>query len=170
MSPGWTPMTVNGYGKVVVPKSAVAMLTPASAVDADPLASVIVDPIAAFLGEADSHKNSDIRTLIAGLARIAAEHRFSVLIVSHLNKGSGNKPVYRVMGSLAFVAAARPKQARDTAHQLALPAEWRRDAKPSCNCRHSRSTAGETDFNRFNCICRLSPNPSVAMSSIPFAA
>jgi len=68
---------------------------------------VTVDPIAAFLGEADSHKNSDIRTLIAGLARIAAEHRFALLIVSHLNKGSGNKAVYRVMGSLAFVAAAR---------------------------------------------------------------
>jgi hypothetical protein len=87
---------------------------------------VIVDPIAAFLGEADSHKNSDIRTLIAGLARIAAEFRFAVLIVSHLNKGSGNKAVYRVMGSLAFVAAARAcfaimRDPDDAERRLMLP-------------------------------------------------
>ena len=68
---------------------------------------VVIDPIAAFLGDADSHKNSDIRTLVAGLARIASEHRFAVLIVSHLNKSASTKAVYRVMGSLAFVAAAR---------------------------------------------------------------
>lgn len=87
---------------------------------------VIVDPIAAFLGEADSHKNSDIRTLIAGLARIAAEYRFAVLIISHLNKGTGSKAVYRVMGSLAFVAAARAcfavmRDPENTERRLMLP-------------------------------------------------
>ena len=68
---------------------------------------LIIDPIAAFLGNTDSHKNSEVRTVIAGLASIAAEYRFAVLIVSHLNKGAQTSAIYRISGSLAFVAAAR---------------------------------------------------------------
>lgn len=68
---------------------------------------VIVDPISAFLGRADSHNNAEVRSLLAALGRLAAELRFAVLVVSHLNKVSGSSAVYRITGSLAFVAAAR---------------------------------------------------------------
>lgn len=68
---------------------------------------LIVDPISAFLGKTDSHKNSDVRAVITGLAAIAAKYRFATIIVSHLNKGSSGGAIYRVSGSLAFVAAAR---------------------------------------------------------------
>ena len=68
---------------------------------------LIVDPIAAFLGKTDSHKNSDVRGVLAGLASLAAKYRFAVLVVSHLNKGSNANAIYRISGSLAFVAAAR---------------------------------------------------------------
>lgn len=68
---------------------------------------LIVDPISAFLGRADSHNNAEVRSLLAALGRMAAELRFAVLVVSHLNKASGSNAIYRITGSLAFVAAAR---------------------------------------------------------------
>lgn len=68
---------------------------------------LIVDPISAFLGRADSHNNAEVRALLATLARMAAEMRFAVLVVSHLNKMTAANAVYRITGSLAFVAAAR---------------------------------------------------------------
>lgn len=71
------------------------------------VAAVIIDPVTAYLGGADSHNNAEIRELLAPLAKIAAEHRTAVIAVSHLNKGSGTNALYRVSGSLAFTAAAR---------------------------------------------------------------
>jgi putative DNA primase/helicase len=87
---------------------------------------VIVDPVTAFLGGADSYKNGEIRALIAGLARIATDYRFAVLVVSHLNKGTGASAIYRISGSLAFVAAARAafavvRDPNDPARRLVLP-------------------------------------------------
>ncbi len=67
---------------------------------------VVIDPITAYLGETDSHKNAEIRALLAPLAEIASRLGVAVVCVSHLNKGSG-PAMYRTMGSLAFVAAAR---------------------------------------------------------------
>ena len=67
---------------------------------------VIIDPISAYLGNAKSHNNAEIRGLLAPLSELATRHRVAVLCVSHLNKGDGD-PMYRVMGSLAFIAAAR---------------------------------------------------------------
>jgi putative DNA primase/helicase len=68
---------------------------------------VIIDPISAFLGATDSHVNSEVRAVLAALGRLAAELRLAVLVVSHLNKANGTNAVYRITGSLAFVAAAR---------------------------------------------------------------
>ncbi|MBX7166515.1 MAG: AAA family ATPase [Pirellulales bacterium] len=67
---------------------------------------VIIDPLGAFCGATDSHKNADVRAMLAPLAELAARHNVAVLAVGHLNKGSG-QAVYRTSGSLAFVAAVR---------------------------------------------------------------
>lgn len=67
----------------------------------------IVDPISAYLGDADSHNNAAIRGLLAPLAEIASRLKIAVVAVSHLNKSVGSSAMYRTMGSLAFVAAAR---------------------------------------------------------------
>jgi len=67
---------------------------------------VVIDPISAYLGEANSHNNAEVRALLSPLADLATRYRVAVLCVSHLNKGGG-EAMYRVMGSLAFVAAAR---------------------------------------------------------------
>ncbi len=88
---------------------------------------VIIDPISAYLGEADSHKNADIRAILSPLAELAAEERVSVVAVTHMTKASNSNVLYRAMGSLGFVAAARAIWfvARDTenpARRLFLPA------------------------------------------------
>lgn len=69
---------------------------------------VIIDPVTAYLpGQVDSHRNSDIRGVLAPLADLAARHGVAIACVSHLNKSGGAQAMYRTTGSLAFVAAAR---------------------------------------------------------------
>jgi putative DNA primase/helicase len=48
-----------------------------------------------------------MRGLLTPLEKLAQDHGAAVLLVSHLNKNASGDPVGRVMGSLAFVAAAR---------------------------------------------------------------
>jgi len=67
---------------------------------------VVIDPISAYLGGTDDHKNGGIRALLSPLSELAARHGVAVVAVSHLRKGEG-PAMYRSMGSLAFVAAAR---------------------------------------------------------------
>jgi putative DNA primase/helicase len=71
---------------------------------------IVIDPISAYMSGADSHINSEVREVLAPVAEFAGRTRCAVLVVSHLNKGSnasGTKAIYRVMGSLGFVAAVR---------------------------------------------------------------
>jgi predicted ATP-dependent serine protease len=68
---------------------------------------LVIDPVSAYLGEIDSHKNAEIRGLLAPLSELAARHKVAVIAISHLNKAGGPQALMRVTGSLAFVAAAR---------------------------------------------------------------
>lgn len=68
---------------------------------------VVIDPVSAYCGATDSHKNAEIRAMLAPLAELAGKYRVAVVMVTHLSKGNGGKAVYRAMGSLAFAAAAR---------------------------------------------------------------
>jgi len=68
---------------------------------------VSIDPLSAYMGEADSHKNADVRGLLAPLCALAAKHRVALVAVSHLSKGTSAAAIYRTSGSLGFVAAAR---------------------------------------------------------------
>lgn len=67
---------------------------------------LVIDPISAFLGETDSHNNAEVRAVLGPLATLAEEYDVAVVGINHLNKAQG-KALYRSMGSLAFVAAAR---------------------------------------------------------------
>jgi hypothetical protein len=87
---------------------------------------VVVDPISAYMGETDSHKNAETRAMLAKLADLAARRGIAVVCVSHLNKGAGRSAVYRVTGSLGFVAAARTvwsvsRDEHDHERRLMLP-------------------------------------------------
>ncbi|MFH1022393.1 MAG: AAA family ATPase [Planctomycetota bacterium] len=69
---------------------------------------VVVDPVSAYMGAGtDSHKNTDVRRVLAPLAALAQSSGVAVLAVSHMSKGQGGKALYRSMGSLGFIAAAR---------------------------------------------------------------
>ena len=67
---------------------------------------VIIDPISAYLGGADSNTNAEVRGVLAPLAALAAKHAASVLCVTHLRKTAG-PAVHRSIASIAFAAAAR---------------------------------------------------------------
>ncbi|MBX3375170.1 MAG: AAA family ATPase [Phycisphaeraceae bacterium] len=87
---------------------------------------VVIDPVTAYLGRTDSHKNAEIRGLLAPLSELAERHRVAVVAVTHLNKSGGGPAIYRAMGSLAFAAAARAawavsKDKADPQRRLLLP-------------------------------------------------
>jgi hypothetical protein len=67
---------------------------------------LVIDPVSAFLGGADSNKNADVRAALAPLAALAERHGIAVLAVSHLTKAQA-PALYRTLGSVAFVATAR---------------------------------------------------------------
>jgi putative DNA primase/helicase len=89
---------------------------------------IIIDPISAYLGGTDSHRNADIRGLLAPLASVAGVLDAAIVAVSHLNKSSSSDALMRVTGSLAFVAAARAaflvvKDAQEPARRLFVSAK-----------------------------------------------
>lgn len=67
---------------------------------------VIIDPVTAYLGSLDSHKNAELRGALMPLAALAEKRGVAILLISHLNKGQA-EALYRVSGSNAFVAAPR---------------------------------------------------------------
>lgn len=68
---------------------------------------VVIDPITAYLGrDVDSHVAAEVRGALAPLAAFAERERVAVVAVAHLNKAA-SRALYRVGGSVAFVAAAR---------------------------------------------------------------
>lgn len=92
------------------------------------VAMLVIDPVTAYLGGVDSHRNAEVRALLAPLSDMAARLGVAVVCVSHLNKGGGADALARVTGSLAFVAAARAawivaKDPQDPARRLFLPAK-----------------------------------------------
>jgi hypothetical protein len=70
------------------------------------IAMIVIDPISAYLGGTDSHKNTDVRAILAPLAALAARTGIAIVCVTHLSKGAAD-PLNRLSGSIAFGAAAR---------------------------------------------------------------
>lgn len=94
--------------------------------DVGDVALIIFDPITAYLGSTDSHKNAEVRAMLAPLSKVAEQCGAAVVCVSHLNKAGGSDALMRVTGSLAFVAAARAaylvtKDPADDDRRLFLP-------------------------------------------------
>ena len=69
---------------------------------------VILDPIQAYVGANINMNNAnEVRNVMAQLGRIAEKYDCAILLVGHMNKGSGNKSSYRGLGSIDFQASAR---------------------------------------------------------------
>lgn len=71
-------------------------------------ALAIVDPLMAALGgQVDSHRDQDVRRVLAPLARMAEELDVAVLCVRHLRKAAAGSPIYAGGGSIGIVGASR---------------------------------------------------------------
>jgi 5S rRNA maturation endonuclease (ribonuclease M5) len=68
---------------------------------------VLVDPLTAFLGSTDQHKNGEVRVALARFNALAEKHGCAVLGISHLSKDTTKQAIHRTLGSVAFSAAAR---------------------------------------------------------------
>lgn len=68
---------------------------------------LIIDPVSAYLGTTDSHRDAEVRGLMAPLALLAERTGVAILGVMHLCKSSQRPAIYRAVGSIAFAAAAR---------------------------------------------------------------
>jgi len=68
---------------------------------------VILDPVSAYLGGAESYNNADIRRALAPVQTMAERTGVAVVAITHLTKRAAASVIYRAMGSLAFVSAAR---------------------------------------------------------------
>ena len=86
---------------------------------------IVIDPISAYLGHADSNVNAEVRGLLSPLVALATRHALAVLCVTHLRKSAG-AAVHRAIASIAFTAAARAVWAvapdpADADRRLVLP-------------------------------------------------
>ena len=69
---------------------------------------VILDPIQAYIGaKVDMHRANEIRPVLKHLGMIAEKYNCAIVLIGHMNKGSGAKAAYRGMGSIDFFAVAR---------------------------------------------------------------
>lgn len=71
------------------------------------ISMIVIDPLSAYLGDIGENRNAEVRGMLQRLAAYAASYRVAIVAVTHLNKKGGDRAIYRAMGSLAFVAAAR---------------------------------------------------------------
>ncbi len=69
---------------------------------------VVLDPFSAFLsGDVDSYKDQEIRKIMTMLGAMAERSNCAVVLVRHLGKGDKASALYRGLGSIGAIAAAR---------------------------------------------------------------
>ena len=68
---------------------------------------LVVDPVSAYVGATDSHKDAPVRGLLAPLGAMLERRGAAGLAVMHLRKNANGPALHRTGGSIAFAAAAR---------------------------------------------------------------
>jgi hypothetical protein len=69
---------------------------------------VIIDPLSAYFGtRLDSYRDSDVRSVLEPVVRLAERRGVAVLGIMHVGKASDRQARHRALGSVAFVNAAR---------------------------------------------------------------
>ena len=87
---------------------------------------VDIDPLSSYMGAVDSHKNTDVRSVLEAVGEMAARHHVAILGITHFSKGAGQRAINAFIGSVAFIAAARAafavmKDPDDENRRLFLP-------------------------------------------------
>jgi hypothetical protein len=68
---------------------------------------IIFDPISTFMAGLRSNDENEVRAALAPLNRLAEKYKLAIVGISHLNKDAAKRALYRLAGSIAFVAVAR---------------------------------------------------------------
>ncbi|MCL5281434.1 MAG: AAA family ATPase [Planctomycetes bacterium] len=69
---------------------------------------VVVDPIGSFLGgRTDAHRDNEVRSVLAPVAKLAEKYGPAVLVVAHRRKSAGSIADDLALGSRAFTGIAR---------------------------------------------------------------
>ena len=68
---------------------------------------LVVDPFQAYLGDTDISNITSIRRILKKLSLWASAYDCAIVLIGHLNKKQGSKDLYRGLGSIDLVAAAR---------------------------------------------------------------
>ncbi len=68
---------------------------------------LVIDPFQAYLGDADMANAASIRKVLRQLGIWAAAYDCAIILIGHLNKKQGTKDLYRGLGSIDLIAAAR---------------------------------------------------------------
>jgi hypothetical protein len=72
------------------------------------VAMIVIDPITAYMGGGiDSHRTTDVRSVLEPFEKFADRYRCGILSITHPPKAAQAKAINAFTGSLAFVAAAR---------------------------------------------------------------
>ena len=67
---------------------------------------VCIDAITSYMGKIDSHRNTDVRSVLEPVAGFAELHRVSMLGVTHIPKSSHGSALKAFLGSVGFIATA----------------------------------------------------------------
>ena len=67
----------------------------------------MIDPFQAYIGDSDLSSALGMRRILRKLSSWASEYKCAVVLVGHLNKKSGQKELYRGLGSVDIMALAR---------------------------------------------------------------
>jgi len=68
---------------------------------------IVFDPVSDVMGGADENKNAEVRSALGHLVPLAVKNNIAVIVVTHMNKKSELKALYRALGSVAFTAFCR---------------------------------------------------------------
>jgi hypothetical protein len=98
---------------------------------------VIVDPVGSFVGGGtETHRDNEIRSVLAPVATLAEKYGVAVLIVAHRRKAAGERADDSVLGSVGFVGIARAtwhltRDREDKARRLLLPGKMNLCREPT---------------------------------------
>ena len=123
---------------------------------------VIIDPISAYLGKRDSHKNADIRGILTPLAHMAMRTRVAILCIHHMNKASSNRALYRSSGSIAFSRLCQAHWSIASCSR-SCTSSVRNRSKPSPTAQPASAAAAATITTRR----AIPPNPAFRVRIIP---
>jgi putative DNA primase/helicase len=72
-----------------------------------PFKALVVDPINAYLPSVDTYRDNEVRAVLTPLTDWAERRDVAVVAIIHMGKNGDRNALQRILGSVAFGAAAR---------------------------------------------------------------